>query len=88
MSAVLRVLVLPENVREIGLSAFYGCQNLKSVSIPVSMEVIGADAFTGCGNLTLVAYGGSAEMWQSISIDSTNEVLSGLSSSVTVQFSE
>ena len=40
------------NVASIGNSAFYGCTDLKSITIPNSITEIGFSAFTFCSNLT------------------------------------
>ncbi len=39
------------SVTTIGDHAFYGCRNLKSITIPNSIMAIGEAAFYGCGNL-------------------------------------
>jgi hypothetical protein len=47
-------LVIPEGTSSIGGSAFYGIQELTSVSIPSSVVSIGDEAFRGCSNLVSV----------------------------------
>lgn len=42
---------IPENVREIGYNAFYGCAALTEVKIPESCEKIGPSAFQNCTSL-------------------------------------
>ena len=42
---------IPEGVKKIGYSVFWGCQNLKSVTIPSSVKVIGKAAFWNCSGL-------------------------------------
>ncbi|MDE7396931.1 MAG: leucine-rich repeat domain-containing protein [Muribaculum sp.] len=50
---------IPDTVTEIGISAFYNCQNLTSVELPNSVEIIGQDAFNNCSNLSSVKFGNS-----------------------------
>ena len=46
--------VIPNSVKEIGISAFSGCSGLTSVTIPNSVDTIGSSAFSGCSALTSV----------------------------------
>ncbi len=50
-------LVIPSNVTEIYYNAFYGCNNLISVTIPESVTMIGVQAFCGCHYLNNVIIG-------------------------------
>lgn len=52
--AGLRRVTIPRSVREIGVSAFQECTELKSVKIPRGVEVIEAYAFAECKRLTSV----------------------------------
>ena len=45
---------IPENVNEIGDSAFYGCSSLQQVKLPVSLTVINDFAFAFCSRLNRV----------------------------------
>jgi hypothetical protein len=47
-------LFIPEGVKKIGAFAFYGCENLVSVTIPDSVEEIGNYAFGDCPVLATV----------------------------------
>ncbi len=40
-------LIIPENVREIGIDAFNGCTNIDEITFPSSLRKIGARAFNG-----------------------------------------
>lgn len=55
----------------IGGSAFSFCPNIESISISDSVTSIGNNAFYYCNSLSTVYYGGTAEEWADISIDST-----------------
>ena len=46
-------LVIPDNVVEIGGGAFYGCANLKVLTIGNGVKYIGRDAFENCGLVEL-----------------------------------
>ena len=50
----METLYIPESVKYIGTSAFYGCLNLKEVVIGGS-PVISESAFSGCDNLEKIA---------------------------------
>lgn len=49
-------VVLPKNVKRIGMAAFGGCDNLASVSLPEGLVDIGAHAFANCYALTSVNF--------------------------------
>ena len=46
-----RALVIPETTEYIGRSAFYGCEDIYSLSVPESVKSISPYAFYGCKNL-------------------------------------
>ena len=50
-------IVLPDSLITIGRSAFYSCNNLKSIEIPDSVITIGEMAFDNCKNLTEIKFG-------------------------------
>lgn len=45
-------VVIPNTVKSIGDSAFYGCTGLKNITIPDSVTSIGYGAFSSCTGLT------------------------------------
>lgn len=49
---------LPNSVKEIGKAAFYGCTNMKTISLPVSLDYIGDSAFKSCGLTNVYAMRG------------------------------
>ena len=51
--AILNGTYLNISVTKIGDRAFYGCENLKSITIPNSVTEIGEGAFDGCENLEI-----------------------------------
>lgn len=55
----------------IGVLAFSTCPMIESISISDSVTSIGKYAFYYCNSLSTVYYGGTAEEWADISIDST-----------------
>lgn len=47
-------VILSENVKKIGASAFNECSELSKIAIPQSVESIGASAFSGCRKLEYI----------------------------------
>ena len=66
---ILASVTIPGSVTSIGDYAFLMCMRLASVTIPASVKSIGWRAFGGT-NLEEVKYGGTAEQWKKIDIDS------------------
>ena len=71
----LSSIVIPDGVTSIGREAFYYCSSLSSIVIPDSVTSIDTGAFDECNSLTDVYYSGSQSEWESISIESSNELL-------------
>ena len=59
MIAGCKNTIIPSSVTSIGNSAFYGCNELTSITIPNSVTSIGNNAFAYCSGLTSVAIGNS-----------------------------
>lgn len=59
----------------IGEHVFEGCDSLKSIVIPDSVTIIEMWAFYGCDSLKDVYYTGTEAKWNSIEIDSGNNIL-------------
>lgn len=56
--AYMQIKALPEmpGLKRIGGEAFYGCKNLKKLTIPETVEYIGGGAFYGCSNIWSLTY--------------------------------
>lgn len=65
----LRSVTIPDGVKTVGSSAFYGCGYLASATIPASVTVIGSNAFTFCGDLKNIRFQGTKAEWGKISKD-------------------
>ena len=46
--------IIPEDIKSIGVDAFYKCTGLTSIKIPDSVKTIGTRAFNGCTGLTSI----------------------------------
>ena len=68
-------VVITGGVNSIAAYAFYGCGNLKSVTIPDTVCTIGESAFKNCAVLTDVYYDGALSQWGYISKFSGNDAL-------------
>ena len=62
-------IVIPDNVAEIGASAFAHCGDLTSVTMSNSIEYIGKEAFYGCDNIKNVYYDGDIASWCGIEFE-------------------
>ena len=51
---LLKSIIIPESVTQIGDCAFWGCENLTNITIPKSVTQIGDNAFARCENLTSI----------------------------------
>ena len=71
----LKKVTIPQSLNTISNYTFTNCYALTSVTIPVGVESIGATAFTNCSALAAVYYNGTAEQWDTVSIDASNSAL-------------
>lgn len=53
---VFESIEIPDSVKEIGIGAFRGCNNLEEIVIPPSVTKISLDAFARCSNLQKVNF--------------------------------
>lgn len=49
-----KTIVIPEGVEQIGSRAFYGCENLKTVTLPSTISIIYDEAFAYCTSLAQI----------------------------------
>lgn len=57
------------NLTSIGKDAFSGCLNLESLILPVTVTEINSNIFMNCPKMSVVYYEGTAEEWNSITIN-------------------
>ena len=50
-NSILKEVELPENLKKIDISTFYGCAQLSKVVLPSTLETISSSAFYGCTSL-------------------------------------
>ena len=67
----IKDLIIPDGVENINAHAFYGCNNLASVSIPNSVKNIKSNAFVGCSGLQKVITK-DADAWCRITFGDAN----------------
>lgn len=51
----LKSIIIPGDVKEIGVNAFYGCSNLTNVHLPKGLKIIKWCTFAGCKRLSSVS---------------------------------
>lgn len=52
----IKTILIGNEIRNIGSSAFYYCPKLTSITLPSSVTSIGTDAFRSCTNLTSITF--------------------------------
>lgn len=50
----IQEFMIPNNIKTIGMCAFYDCQQLSKINIPGTVKLIESSAFLGCENLVEV----------------------------------
>lgn len=81
LTADFQNIVIPSNIKSIGMNAFRACNNLQYIVLPAELESIGAIIFAQCTSLQKIFYMGSSADWDNINIDTTvvggytNEIL-------------
>lgn len=58
---LLKTIVIPDEVTEIGREAFKGCTSLTSVTLPRDLTIIYSEAFSGCTKLKTVKFNDDTE---------------------------
>ncbi len=81
---IVKKVIIPSTldghlVTRIGTRAFFGCDNMTSITIPNGIISIGKYAFFTCNSLSTVYYNGTKEQWKKIYIDSYNNYLENAS---------
>ena len=69
------IIQIKEGTKTISECAFDRCSGLTKVTIPDSVKNIEYGAFYDCSGLATINYRGTKEMWDNISIDAGNELL-------------
>ena len=62
----LQNIIIPDNVTEIGYTAFGWCEKLTSITIGSGVQSIITDAFERCYNLEEIIFGGSVTQWNAL----------------------
>lgn len=66
VNSEIRELRIPNNIKRIGMGAFFSCDNLTSVTIPESIEEVGIKIFSKCKNLYHVLYLGTKQQFKEL----------------------
>ena len=65
-------IFMSENIKEIGASAFEGCNKLSSIELPEGLEEIGSSAFASCNGITEIILPSTLETLGSSAFASSN----------------
>jgi len=52
----IKIVILPDQLKHIGISCFYSCKNLTEINLPRELETVGEYAFFGCNALKKVGF--------------------------------
>ena len=64
---------LAYGINTIGENAFRGQDGIKTLSIPSTLTTIKKGAFENCSGITAIKYFGTAEQWNSLTVESNND---------------
>ena len=56
MNSIVKEIVIPDSVTDIGAKAFMACQKLEKVEIGAGVKRIGVKAFQNCNSLNIIAF--------------------------------
>ncbi len=65
-------IIMSENIKEIGASAFEGCNKLSSIELPEGLKEIGSSAFASCNGITEIILPSTLETLGSSAFASSN----------------
>ena len=77
-ASLIEKIVVEDGVTSIGLAAFSGCENLKSVVLPASIKKINYSPFFECPALTDIKFVGTSAQWKQIRIMDCSDTLSSI----------
>lgn len=67
----LAIISVPNSVTKIGNNAFADCINLASIVLPKAVTAVGDNAFAGCACLRRIAFEGTVEEWNAVTLGMT-----------------
>ena len=67
--SVIEAITVPEGVTTIGDDAFYGIDELKTLSLPSTLTHVDDSILINCDNLETITFNGTTEEWEAFNID-------------------